>query len=273
MTESRAIDATERPATRASLAADFARLGLAEGDTVLVHSSLTAIGFVVGGGVTVVQALLDAVGERGTLVMPAFTSYNSEPSLWIAPPVPEAWWPAIRAHMPAYDKRVFPMRQIGQIAEVLRAWEGTLRSDHPQVSFIARGRHAERLTADHGLEFEFGERSPLARLYELDGSVLLLGVTHAHDTSLHLAEDRAPGKEVVEQGSCVLDDGRRVWKTFRDIARDDSVFAELGRDFDAAHGVTPGKVGVADARLFRQRALVDFGVEWLAERRAASGGA
>src|SRR5690349_7103098 len=60
------------------------------------------------------------------------------------------------------------------------------------VSFAAWGRHALPITANHALDYGLGEHSPLARLYDLDGSVLLLGVGYERRTSLHLAEYRAP---------------------------------------------------------------------------------
>ncbi|MDQ3787821.1 MAG: AAC(3) family N-acetyltransferase, partial [Actinomycetota bacterium] len=120
---------TSLPATRASLAADLTALGLSTGDTVLVHSSMKAIGWVPGGQVAVVQALLDALGADGTLVVPTQTGWNSDPKLWTRPPVPEDWWPTIREHMPAFDPAITPSRGIGAVAESVRTWPGAVRSN------------------------------------------------------------------------------------------------------------------------------------------------
>jgi aminoglycoside 3-N-acetyltransferase len=79
----------KHPHTVDSLAAEFRRLGLKEGMTVIVHSSLSSLGFVCGGPVAVVQALMKVVTEEGTLVMPAFSPDYSDPSRWDNPPVPE----------------------------------------------------------------------------------------------------------------------------------------------------------------------------------------
>ena len=271
MSERDAVQYAETPRTRASLAADLWSLGVTPGMTLLAHSSLSALGWVSGGPVAVVQALLDALGPEGTLVMPAHTGQYSEPSHWSRPPVPEAWWPIIRETMPAFDPRTAPTRGMGAIAELFRTWPGTLRSAHPQVSFAALGPHAERITAGHTLEDSLGEGSPLARIYELGGSVLLLGVGYDRNTSFHLAEYRAPGSVHAAESAPILEDGKRVWRTYSDVDFDSSVFPEIGAAFDATGAVRISRVGSATARLFAQRAAVDFAVAWLRARRVDAG--
>ena len=67
---------------------------------------------------------------------------------------------------------------------------------------------------NHALEDGLGERSPLARIYDLDGQVLLLGVPYGNNTSFHLGEYRAPGGRLIVQGAPIMENGQRVWKTF-----------------------------------------------------------
>jgi aminoglycoside 3-N-acetyltransferase len=261
------IARTPWPRTRESLAADLRQLGVAPGMTLLVHSSLSSLGWVVGGEATVVQALLDVLGPDGTLVMPAHSGANSDPAQWSRPPVPEAWWPVVREHTPAFDPHLTPTRQMGRIAELFRRWPGAVRSYHPQVSFAALGPQAKFITANHTLEDSLGEDSPLARIYNLDGWVLLLGVGHGNNTSLHLAEYRQPAPpKRVENSSAILEDGRRVWRTYADIDLNDEPFPDLGAVFDRTGHVRVAQVGSAEARLFRQRPAVDFAVAWLAAR-------
>ena len=230
------IARTPEPRTVCSLTADLRALGLRPGSTVCVHSSLAAIGWVAGGAQAVILALLAVLGPEGTLVMPAHSGDLSDPAGWSNPPVPESWWQTIREERPPFDPRTTPTHGLGRIAELFRTWPSAVRSDHPLASFAACGPHAARITAGHRVEDELGDTSPLGRIYELDGDVLLLGVGHDRNTSLHLAEARA--------GIATGDSDR---------------FPEVAAGFT---GELTGLVGSAPARLMRQRALVDHGVEW-----------
>jgi aminoglycoside 3-N-acetyltransferase len=221
-----------------------------------------------GGSVAVVQALLDVITPDGTLIMPAHSGEYSDPSYWQHPPVPEAWWQTIRDTMPAFDPRFTPTRGMGRIAETFRTWPDALRSSNPQDSFAAWGRYAEFITANHTLDFGLGDQSPLARIYDLDGYVLLLGVPYGNNTSFHLGEYRAPGWKIEMQGAPIFEDGQRVWKTFTTFEVDADCFDELGADFEKAHPVKIGLVGSATARLFSQRAAVDFAQKWITARRS-----
>src|SRR5215467_6186758 len=195
MSEEQIVHATPAPRTRESLANDLRQLGVMVGMTIIVHSSMSSLGWVSGGPVAMVQALMDVVTEAGTIVMPTQTGEYSDPAQWENPPVPQAWWQIIRETMPAFDPLITPATFMGRTVEVFRTWPGALRSNHPIVSFAAWGRHAQYITAGHTLEYGLGEGSPLGRIYDLDGWVLLLGVGYDSNTSFHLAEYRAPRAE------------------------------------------------------------------------------
>nr|WP_034680479.1 AAC(3) family N-acetyltransferase [Caldalkalibacillus mannanilyticus] len=248
--------------TRETLANDLRKLGLVAGMTVIVHSSLSSIGWVNGGPVAVVQALMDVITPEGTIVMPTHSGENSDPSTWGNPPVPEEWWSEIRNTMPAFDPQISPTRMMGKVVEVFRAYPGVTRSYHPTLSFAAWGKHAQIVTANHSLDFGLGEGSPLARIYELNGYVLLLGVSHENNTSFHLAENRMGQRRIIEEGSPILKDGQRVWEVFKNIEMDSDVFEKIGEEFEQKYKVSYGQVGIAPSRLFNQKDCVDFAQRW-----------
>ena len=263
-------DLVDDPVTPTRITTALRELGVAAGDTLLVHSSLSSLGFVPGGAQGVVAALRDAVTPAGTLVVPTHSTDLTDPRHWENPSVPESWYDTIRASTPAYRPDATPTRGMGAIPECLRDYDDAVRSDHPHYSFTAWGADAEAVTDGHTLGSGLGEGSPLDAVYERDGSVLLLGVGHARNTSLHLAEARADwSKSYTETGAPVLHDGEREWVSYRQLDFDDGDFDDCGAAFEASHpdAVAHGQVGAADATLVDQRALVDFGVEWLSDHR------
>lgn len=269
MAERDVIDESSQPATRGSLVADLRALGVEPGMTVMAHVSLSSIGYVAGGAHAVVLALLDAVGESGTLVMPTHSTDLTDPAEWSNPPVPADWCDRIRDAMPAYDPLMTPTRQMGAVVECFRHVPGLIRSDHPAVSAAAVGSNATVVTADHELRDGLGERSPQGRLYELDGHVLLIGVTHANNTSLHLAERRSapPDAQWRQQSSPLLVDGERRWVTYECLDDDPSDFETIGEVFARSGLERTGPVGAGSGRLMRSRDVVDIATAWMNEHR------
>jgi aminoglycoside 3-N-acetyltransferase len=237
----------------------------------LVHSSLSSLGWVVGKAEAVVLAIEDALGENGTLLMPAYSMNVPEPSLWRHPPVPESWWEVVRNEWPPFDKDLSPASRLGAIAETFRHQRGTLRSAHPNDSFCARGPNAARLLDHHQLDNGLGEGSPLARLYDLHGSVLLLGVDHSSNSSLHLAEYRAtwPSKHSsLPLKGRITNEGSVVEVHFRDLDLKSDDFQKIGEDFERdSRAVRTGSAGLGRARLMDQRSLVDYGTRWIETHR------
>jgi Aminoglycoside N3''-acetyltransferase len=275
MSEADIIDyAAPSPVTEGSLVMDLRQLGVTRGDTLIVHCSLSSIGWACGGATALIRALQRAVSPQGCLVMPAHSSDLSDPALWQHPPVPEGWWPIIRESMPAFDRRRTQTRGIGVVPELFRTWPGVSRSRHPELSFCAWGRGKGRITRyprrGQGFDDALGERSPLGALYAANGKALLIGVGYDRNTSLHLAEYRASfaSKKRESCGAPVTIRGRRRWVEYSDIEYETADFPAIGSAFEASGGARTGAIGAAPSRLMAIRDLVDFAASWMERNRS-----
>ncbi len=244
-------------------------VGVCPGQAIMVHTSLSNLGFVCGGAQVVIEALLESVGEKGTIMMPAQSWKNLDPESGVHWEEPKEWWQLIRDNWPAYNKEITPTNTMGAVAEMFRRWPGAVRSDHPARSVAAYGKYAEYLTENHDLSNIFGDGAPIGRLYELDGYVLLIGVGYDKNTSLHLADARAeyPGKHLVTEYSAIMINGRRQWVAYETLHVDGEDFERIGAAFALRGKVTSASLGNGCIRLMRQRELVDFAVEWMERER------
>ena len=235
---------TPKPFSRDSLVDQLHALGVRPGDVLMVHSSFRAVRPVEGGPQGVVEALLRAVGANGTVVMPSWTGDGDHP-----------FDPTATA----------TATDLGVIADTLWRQPGSVRSSHP-FAFAAAGPYAKRITSDalpippHRLE------SPVGRVWELDGQILLLGVGHDANTTIHLAEVMADvpyrvPKHVVDvrAGGPVRIEYRENDHCCQRFALADQWLRERGLQRES-------QVGNAQARLVRSRDVVEVIVDQL--RRA-----
>ncbi len=184
--------------TQDQIVRDLQQLGLRAGDIVIVHSSLSSLGYVEGGSDTVIDALLTVLGPTGTLLMPSFQQ-GSEHEL-------------LRRGC-IFDLRTSPS-ELGIITETFRRRHGVLRSINPTHCTAGIGPRAPELLADHQFcQVSVGRGSPYDKLIRAGGKILLLGVTHLANTSLHLIENTqgAPTICRVQFSPLVIDTTGRCW--------------------------------------------------------------
>jgi aminoglycoside 3-N-acetyltransferase len=250
------------PATRSSLLTDLQRLGIQTGDVLMVHSSVRAIGPVTGGVNIIIQALLDAIGSAGTLT--AYVDF-------------EPFFEEGDEEIPPFDKRIaHAARDHGVLHETLRNWPGTLRSDHPDAGVVAIGLFSEWITRDHPFQYGYGEGSPLEKIIESQGKVLMLGAPLDTITLLHYAEHKAriPDKRTVRYQRLMPGANGPEWIWFEEFDTANPVndnlpsncFEQIALDYLAAGRGAQGSVGAAPSYLFDGTDLVTFAVDWL-ERR------
>jgi len=159
----------------AEILKDLKRLGLLNGDVVYVHSSLKSIGFVQGGADTVLNALIKAVGSKGTLILPSFSFFGSMVE-------------TVTSHR-IFDPQTTPC-SIGLIPETFRKRQGVFRSIHPSHSVCAYGAKAEWITKEHHrCATTFGKGTPYWKMKLLNGKVIGLGVDIRFISFYHTLED------------------------------------------------------------------------------------
>lgn len=215
-------------------------LGVARGDVLVVHTSFKAVGAVENGPLGLIAALRVALGPEGTLVMPTMTDGES-----------------------VFDPTRTPTLDMGITAELFWRQPGVLRSTHPGASFAAVGPLAARICAPQPLEPPHGPDSPIGRVHDAGGKVLLLGVSHSENTAVHLAEAIARVPYSIVHPTVVEIDGvaRSV-----PIAESDCCcqgFKQLDAWLRERGAQREGSIGAAPARLCSARAVVGAAVERL----------
>ncbi|MEJ7733896.1 MAG: AAC(3) family N-acetyltransferase, partial [Polyangiaceae bacterium] len=224
----------------AEVAAQLEGLGVRRGAALLVHTSFRAVAPVRGGPLGLIAALRSAIGPEGTLVMPTMTDGES-----------------------VYDPTSTPTTDMGITAETFWRQPGVLRSDHPGGSFAAEGPQASRICATQPLAPPHGPDSPVGRLHDLGGQVLLLGVTHGENTTMHLAEAIAGVPYSVEHPCVVVVDGEARTVPIAETDHCCQGFQRMDAWLRARGLQREGAVGHAQARLVESRDVVAVAVEQL----------
>jgi aminoglycoside 3-N-acetyltransferase len=256
--------------TRSGLAADFRALGVRAGDIVMVHTACRRLGPVLGGPDAIIAALRDAVGTAGTIM--AYLDWDAP---WEDLADDDDLIPdAVKAEVAGFDPALTrAARQNGALPEFVRTTPGARRSGNPGASVAALGAKAEWLTRDHPLDYGYGPGSPLARLVEANGKVLMLGAPLDTMTLMHHAEHLAdlPGKHVIRTETPFATPEGTMWRIIEEFDTGDPVVDSLPEDFIeqivTAYVATgkgrQGQVGDAPSLLVDAADILPFGVAWL----------
>jgi aminoglycoside 3-N-acetyltransferase len=252
-------------ATRASLAADLRAIGFTPGDAVLVHAALRKVGRVIGGPDTILAAMRDVVGPEGTIL--GYTDWQLEDF--------GRDYLEFREQVPAFDPlRSRATRDNGFWPEMLRTTPGALRSGNPGASMAAIGGRAAWFTSDHALDYGYGPQSPLGKLVEAKGKVLMLGAPLERITLLHHAEHLAnfPNKRIVRYEAPLLIDGVPTWRWFEEFdtsnspdGQPDEYFETILLAFLASGEGRRGVIGEASSVIVPADRIVPFAVRWMEE--------
>ncbi|MDJ0827587.1 MAG: AAC(3) family N-acetyltransferase [Rhodobacter sp.] len=258
--------------TRSTLLDDLGSLGVRRGDGLFVHASMKAIGYVVGGPRTILEALLEAVGDTGLIGMPGFSTDAYFPSEIDRSDLSPGQIAEIEDAVPGFDVLTSPTSDIGILPETFRTWPGTERSDHPVVSICLNGLQAREFVGEHSLAWATGLQSPLGKLRDRQSmKILLIGVGWDRCTALHTSETLADHRRTKTRRLKVgAVDG--TWVESPDVADDvGRLFPTVGDAFEKTGSVSIGSFGEAHSRICDYRQLVDFGSELINEMNKESG--
>ena len=252
------IDKNFTPISKEFLIQKFSQLGIKQGNTLLVHASLSSLGYVVGGAEALFLALREVIGKEGTIVVPSQTVEISDPATWQYPPVPVEWHDIIRSSMPAYSKDLSYSKGMGAFSQFVGLLPSSIRSNHPMYSFTAIGEKANEIIGQDTFDFPFGEESPLARMYSIGAKVLMIGTDFETNTSLHLAENRL-NREVIQEKSKILTKTGEKWISFKNVELDlYDDYLEVQKNFMEQYSVNHIKINEGNVYLFDMKECVDF---------------
>jgi aminoglycoside 3-N-acetyltransferase len=260
--------------SRQDLADGFRRLGVAPGDTLMVHASVRAVGEVAGGPDQIHLALKDALTDDGTLLMYASCpAYFDEVGRGNLTPDQER---EVLEKLPAFDPLTArAQRENGVLVEFLRTYPGSMVNAHV-ARFVAWGRDARDLLSSQPWNYAFGKGSALDRFVGRDGRILLLGCDHDTVTFLHYVEHIVdiPGKRVAKYKVPIDESGTRVWRDMEEFDTSgegahanwpDRFFARLVDTYLAHTNNRGGQVGNASCFLFDARGLLEFALPVMKE--------
>jgi len=234
---------------RQQLVLDLKNIGIRKGDILLAHSSLSRMGHIEGGADTVIDALWEALGEKGTLLMPSFQSGGEH---------------QILRQSCIFDLRTSPS-EMGLITETFRLRKGVIRSLSPTHCTAGYGAHAEEILKDHQFcTVSVGKGSPYEKLIKMNGKILLLGVGHGNNTSLHYIENVNGAPTVCAEifRPVVIDLEGRCWVVptqphMPGLSRRYNC-PEVENEIVKASFQKNGKIGLADAKLVEAGSMAEL---------------
>jgi aminoglycoside 3-N-acetyltransferase len=224
------------------IAEELVSLGIGGDGVLVVHTAFSAFGGRAGAPADLIAALRMAAGARGTLVMPSMSDDDEHP----------------------FDRQRTPCIGMGIVADTFWRMPGVSRSDSPHA-FAAIGPHAQEITAPHPIDVPHGLDSPIGRAHELDAEILLLGVGHDADTTVHLAENLARVRYKLPKYATVQRDGQLARHHYHEIDHCCANFALVDNWLEARGHQQRGFVAGAPARLVGAREVVATALDHLRE--------
>lgn len=246
----------------------FSEAGIAAGDTVLVHGSLKAVGWISGGANTIVDALLQVIGPQGTLILPAQYTENLDPGL-LEPPVDPTMATILRQTQPPFRGKATHLPTMGSLTAAVQLDDRSKISDHPTCAVLALGKHAKWITADHALSPAFGPGSPYTKAAELNAKVVLIGVDYSVLSALHTVQCQTNALPWCIHSASVGSPGSVHRVVYLDLVYTSTAFNAIGLAYESSHPVTTQRLGHAILRTLELSSLLAFAKTWMERNETA----
>lgn len=258
------VASTPRQVVPDELTQGFERLGLHEGDSVIMHATLENMGAVEGGAGMVLHRLLRILGKRGTLLMPTFTSITRHSSTHDNYTKPGCWCEGHEdRHLP-FIPELQPDKNLDTICQRLCSWPASRRSRHPAYSFVAVGKHGDEIVRDFSLNDPL---LPVKGFLKQDPLVLTIGVGLDLAVAIHLAEQRGLTVKFPTERALTFTSKGRTWVDVTALGCS-AGFEKLNAQSECGPSAET-TIGLASARVYSARKLIACAESLLAKQPTA----
>lgn len=230
----------------------LAGMGITKSMVVLVQANTNALGYVVGGVQTIVNALMETVGYDGTIIMPTFSPQLADPSC-LKQGVKREQWDVVRQYAQPFDRKLTTPYESDPLIHQFLKNEGVVRSYHPLYSFAAWGKYAKVICDKHPLHFGLNQDSPLGRVVEFNGFVVMLGMDYKDCVMFRLAHYQNEKMPIRIVSAPIQINKKRIWKDMLDIDGPMTCFDEVGEAMEDRSIVKSCCIGGGICRFFSAR--------------------
>lgn len=252
----------EEVLTKEDFKAALERLGIKKGMLIYVQASLKPFNYVTGGAQSIIDALMETVGYEGTIVMPAYTRHIADP-IDLKKALPRESWDDVRMNALPFDKRLTAPSGVGEIPVQFMRNEAVLRSNHPLCSILAWGKYAKLIIEKHPLHFGLNHESPLGKLKDYNGYVLMLGSNMDKCDMFHLAQYSAM-KCPIRIYSCPIEkNGETHWIQLLDLELSNKGYKDIADIMEEKRVIKSTYIGNATCRFFSAREAESTALEYL----------
>lgn len=244
--------ASNRKVTPDELSEGFRQLGLAEGDAVMLHASLEAIGNVDGGAAMVLHRLVRAIGKKGTILAPTFTSVTRHSSTHDNYTKLGCWCEGHETRHLPYIPELQPDKEIGAISYRLCSWPSSRRSTHPAYSFVSVGVRGDELVRESA---PLDPLFPVKRFLKHNPIILTIGMGFTSMIEIHLAEEGRVSSKFVRERALTVSSKGPAWVDVVSLGCSQG-FSKMSEEMRSGE-FKEADIGSAQARVFSMSGLVE----------------